>query len=112
MAEMRGVPIVQGGEDSIRITERISALVEMTITTVEIDCKIKNGDIKAEFWEITSQDMLYKSKEILKGETKKKTLAFRRKILYLLMSRWHLLPKSYSRMLGKNVGKLVQRNLH
>ena len=30
MAEMRGVPIVQGGEDSIRITERISALVEMT----------------------------------------------------------------------------------
>ena len=56
--------------------------------------------------------MLYKSKEILKGETKKKTLAFRRKILYLLMSRWHLLPKSYSRMLGKNVGKLVQRNLH
>ena len=51
-------------------------LLEWLITTVDIDCKIKNGDIKAGFWEITSQDMLYKSKAILKGETKKKDLGF------------------------------------
>ena len=71
MVEIRGIPMEQG-EDCIRITEQICALVGMTNNDiVEIAHRIKNGDITVKFRDRSSRDLLYKNKEKLKEKTAK-----------------------------------------